>query len=255
MLPIKQVIKSLLPSPILQRLRKYKAQRENNKLQRIYTEYKNLTPQQVFTKIYEEGAWGESKDESHRFFSGSGSHDNITTKTYLEAIQKFLSAFERKPDVVDLGCGDFSIGSQIRSLCGVYTACDIVRPLIGANKEKYRSLDVDFRVLDLTQDELPKADIVFIRQVLQHLPNEQIKQALPQISSKYKYLILTEHLPSTNDFIANIDKPSGPTTRLRNNSGLVLTSPPFNLTPKEQRVLCQVSGDGTVIRTTLYVLS
>ena len=35
-------------------------------------------------------------------------------------------------------------------------------------------LDVDFRVLDITSDEIPPGDVCFVRQVLQHLSNQSI---------------------------------------------------------------------------------
>ena len=245
---LKYFVKSILFLSTIKQLRNLKKSKDSLLI------YKNLTTKEVFTKIYEEGVWGKSEDPNQKYFSGGGSHDAEIVKPYIESIQKFLSSFEAKPNVVDLGCGDFFIGSKTRSLCASYTACDIVQPLIDFNKEKYRTLNVDFRVLDLTKDELPQADIAFIRQVLQHLSNEQILKAIPQISSKYKYLVLTEHLPSTHDFIENLDKPAGPDIRFDKNSGVVLTSPPFNLAIKKQKQLCQFSLYGGLISTTLYTL-
>jgi len=96
-------------------------------------------------------------------------------------------------------------------------------------------LDVDFRVLDITNDALPKADVAIIRQVLQHLSNEQILQALPRILSAYKYVILTEHLPAREGFEPNVDKPAGPDIRLGIDSGIVLRRPPFNIPFLEQK--------------------
>jgi hypothetical protein len=215
-------------------------------------QYNRLTTQQVFTKVYEEKAWGKSDDPSQSFYSGNGSHDMIIVNTYVNAMRAFLSTFDNKPSVVDLGCGDLFVGSLIRSLCAQYIAGDIVQPLISFNRSKYESLDVDFRVLDLTKDELPSADIVFIRQVLQHLSNKQILNALPQISSKFKYLVLTEHLPSTDDFVPNLDKPAGANTRLDASSGVILTRRPFDLRPVSESRLCEVFGYGGRIRTTLY---
>lgn len=245
---IKQAIKAILPKPVVKAIGHYRA-RDSLK------EYRNLPPQQVFSQIYENGAWGKSDDPSQPFFSGSGSHDKTIVSTYIDAIQNFLPAFAEKPDVIDLGCGDFFIGSKIRQLCGNYIACDIVPKLIDFNREKYKALNVDFRVLDLTSDELPTGDIVFIRQVLQHLSNEQILRALPKISSKYKYLVLTEHWPATQDFKHNIDKPAGPDIRTYIESGIVLTSPPFNLRPKNERKLCQVNDPDGIITTMVYQLA
>lgn len=116
-------------------------------------------------------------------------------------------------------------------------------------------MNVDFQILDITKDELPNGDIVFIRQVLQHLSNEQISIVLPKILSKYKYMVLTEHLPSSEKFIHNIDKKAGPDIRLDFNSGLVLTSAPFDIKIKEERCLCEVEEIGGIIKTILYRLS
>lgn len=218
-------------------------------------QYENLSTEQVFTKIYKDGVWGKSKDKKQIFFSGSGSHTPFIVSAYVNAVQEFLFSFNKKPSVVDLGCGDFSVGSKIRHLCCRYIACDIVKPVIKFNKKKYKNMNVDFQILDITKDELPNGDIVFIRQVLQHLSNEQISIVLPKILSKYKYMVLTEHLPSSEKFIHNIDKKAGPDIRLDFNSGLVLTSAPFDIKIKEERCLCEVEEIGGIIKTILYRLS
>jgi hypothetical protein len=120
---------------------------------------------------------------------------------------------------------------------------------------RYRaSVDVDFRSLDFIVDELPAGDIVFIRQVLQHLSNEQINRALQKLSTHFKYLVLTEHLPGIPEFAPNLDKPAGPGIRTGLPSGIVLTKAPFNLKPYLERRLCHVAEDGGIIATTLYQL-
>ena len=169
---------------------------------------------------------------------------------------KFILSLPNKPNVVDLGCGDFVIGSKIRRLCNNYIAIDIFDQLIDYNKKKYKELNVDFRVLDITSDELPSADICFVRQVLQHLSNQSILQFLEAIKNKYKYLIITEHLPSSNFFKANLDKPTGPDTRLFDKSGVILTKPPFNLKVIEDIDICETRSDSIegVVKTKLLQL-
>lgn len=217
--------------------------------------YRNLSTKEIFTKIYEEGAWGRPDNSEQKYFSGTGSHDDAVANAYVEAVAKFLSSFAEKPSVVDLGCGDFTIGARIRHLCGTYIACDIVEPLIGWDKQKYKDLNVDFRVLDICEDELPGADIAFVRQVLQHLSNGHIARAVPQLAAKYKYLVVTEHLPSAGAFKPNLDKPAGAGVRSALDSGVVLTSAPFNLPVKQESVLCEVPEGGGIIRTNLYRLA
>ena len=73
------------------------------------------------------------------------------------------------------------------------------------------------------------------------------------MASKYRYLLLTEHLP-LGTFVHNVDKPSGPDIRLGFNSGVVLTSAPFNLRVLDAKHVCDVAELGGTIRTTLYKL-
>lgn len=242
---VREIAKALLPASWLHALRRFRAGR---------SEYRHQTVQQVFTSVYERKLWGSSGDPADKFFSGSGSRNDEVASVYVSAMQSFLADFRDKPDVVDLGCGDFYVGAQIRPWCGAYTACDIVAPLIAYNRQVYKDLGVDFQTLDLTTDALPRGDILFLRQVLQHLSNEQIRQAIRKIVATYKLLVVTEHLPLGRDFTPNLDKPHGPDIRLFFNSGVVLTSPPFSLPVYGQRVLCEVPELGGIVRTTLYQL-
>ena len=121
------------------------------------------------------------------------------SETYITRVKEFLSTFSNKPNVVDLGCGDFSIGSKLRNYCNSYIAIDIFDELIERNKIHYKSHNVDFRVLDITKDNLPSGDICFVRQVLQHLSN---KNNGAQIRVNI-VIVLTEHLPSFEKFKSN----------------------------------------------------
>jgi hypothetical protein len=208
----------------------------------------------VFTQIYERGLWGSAPEGAQKFFSGPGSHESRAVDCYVDAVQRFLTSLEIKPDVVDLGCGDFFVGSQIRPFCEGYIACDVVESLIVYNKTKFNSLNVEFKVLDLTRDPIPQCHVLFLRQVLQHISNKHIERALPKLSSCCKYLVLTEHLPPGDPFTPNVDIGVGPAVRPELNSGVVLSSPPFNLKAMEERTLCEISMDDGRIRTTLFRL-
>ena len=137
-------------------------------------------------------------------------------------------------------------------MCGRYTACDVVPDLIDFNRTALTHLDVDFRVLDMVEDALPEGDVVFVRQVLQHLGNAAISKAIAKIAAQYKYLVLTEHVPARAGFVPNVDIVSGAGTRLVLGSGVVLTTSPFNLRPLEERVLFESGQFGGTIRTIAY---
>jgi hypothetical protein len=208
--------------------------------------------QRIFQKIYLNKVWGESQDASLPFFSGGGSHNEFAVAQYINSIITFIQGLPEKPSVVDLGCGDFFVGAQIRPYCHSYIACDIVPELIHFNRDYYASTHTDFRVLDIIKDELPTAEIVIIRQVLQHLSNRDIKALVGKLCTNFKYLILTEHLPTDVNFTPNLDHPTGSGIRLNLNSGVVLTSPPFNLPAKNESLLSDVFQDGGFIRTVAY---
>ena len=144
-----------------------------------------------------------------------------------------------------------------RPLCDGYIACDVVAELIERNRETYRDLDVDFRVVDAVEEELPGGEVLFIRQVLQHLSNAQIGQIVQRIIGRYRAVIVTEHLP-WHPFTPNADLSTGPDIRLgpsETASGVVLTEPPFNLSVRQDIRLLEFFGQGGTIRTNAYLLS
>ncbi len=217
-------------------------------------EFAALDVEAAFTRIYHQNLWGEATGPGERFCSGDGSRDALVVETYVSAVSAYLQSLGAKPNVVDLGCGDFSVGSRIRPYADRYIACDIVRPLIEFNRSRFETLGVDFRVCNIIEDEIPSGDIVFVRQVLQHLSNEQISTLLPRLTARFPVIVVTEHLPSSASFVANQDKSAGPDIRLTaadGPSGVVLTAPPFNLKPSAQRQLCEVLVEDGRIQTLL----
>jgi len=245
---MKSLLKKFIPEFILLERQKYLGIIPDK-------QFEMMDSKVIFENTYKNKIWGKSSDEDDGFFSGEGTHNQLISSVYVNAVSKFLTSFSTKPNAVDLGCGDFFIGSSIRNFCDKYIACDIVVPLIERNKKKYADLNVDFRVLNLAVDSLPTGDVLFVRQVLQHLSNSQIKGFINSLQGKYKFLIITEHLPLSKEFTPNLDKPSGPNTRIglgKYGSGIVLTEPPFNLAVNETKVLCQVESEGGLIATLVY---
>ena len=201
---------------------------------------------QLMETIYEQKEWGGNDD----FYSGQGSHLPKIVDPYVGKILEFLNAFTPKLSVCDLGCGDFNVGKQLVGAASKYFAIDIVPRLIARNKARFRHPNLEFQCLDATDDAMPIADCVLVRQVLQHLSNRHIISIIEKLQ-QFKYAIVTEHLPK-GSFIANSDKRTDAYIRLFDNSGVVLTAPPFNLNPLKQRELIQVHLKKGQIVTTLY---
>ena len=205
----------------------------------------------AMAQVYEQNLWGGSEGA---FYSGEGSHDPKLVVPFLKAVSNFLSSFTDKLSFCDLGCGDFNIGKELVGYTKAYTAVDIVENLIAHNKENFKQEHLVFQCIDIALDELPDGDCALVRQVLQHLSNLEIQKVVQKLG-KYKYIILTEHIPS-GDFVPNKDIISGQGIRLKKQSGVQITAPPFNFQIKEERELLKVildSGKGVVV-TTLYTV-
>lgn len=215
---------------------------------------------EFFEEIYNDKGWGDGEGEGYRYYSGAGSHDPLAVLPYVSAVRAKLSNYQ-KMDVVDLGCGDFAVGSQIVDVTRSYKACDVVAPLITHNSLQYAHVaNLQFNVVNIVKDRLPSGDLVFLRQVLQHLGNDEIKCVLDKVSKNYRYLIFTDHLPAGVGFTPNMDMLSGGDIRLNvSNSGLDLAKEPFKLAYKSRQVLCEVPYEGRegipgLIRTTFFEL-
>ena len=231
-------------------LRRISQEIGRRKAERLDLSFAPLDHKAVFNKIYGQGVWGKKSGLS--FFSGPGSHDGKIVTPYVESVKQFLEHLDGKPSAVDLGCGDFNVGQQIRPYCGNYIACDVVPDLIADNAQKFAALDVDFRCVDMVDDALPKADVIFLRQVLQHLSNAMITKVLAKMPASCKHLVLTEDIPVQDGFLPNLDKPTGPGTRTQFGSGVVVDALPFGLSFSKRQIICELKLDNSRLRTTVY---
>ena len=204
----------------------------------------------VMKQIYEKHLWG---GRNIKFYSGDGSHKPEIVTPYLNVIKTFLTSFKNPITVCDLGCGDFNIGKELVPYTSYYHAIDIVPELIDYHKKNVTAKHLQFYCLDISKDHLPDADCVIIRQVLQHLSNNEVQSIVKKLF-KYKYVILTEHIPK-GDFIANKDIISGQRIRLKKQSGLNLLDAPFSLPVKSKKELLRYHvNDKEVILTLLFEL-
>jgi hypothetical protein len=164
----------------------YQQERLNRRNQR-------LTAEQVFTDVYSKNLWG---GQSGRFFSGDGSHQRGIVSPYVSRMASELNQIGAgSMTVVDLGCGDYSVGRLRDPVCGRYIGLDIVKPLVIHNQATFGGGNVSFRHANIVEDLLPDGDICIVRQVLQHLSNAQIAAVLPKLN-KFCRSFITEHHPS-----------------------------------------------------------
>lgn len=242
------IIKKITPS-LLRKLMRSIKDRNTHK------EFYGLALSEKFTKIYHENWWGNYRsDDVLEFDSGKTSYLDYMLEEYVNALASLVETRKNIKTVVDLGCGDFNVGKRISSLFESYTGIDIVDSLVKRNQDKFGSKFISFACKDITSDKLPKADLICIRQVLQHLSNADIQKFLSNIEGNYKYLVVTETTHKSWRFKANKDIVSGPGVRFHKKSGVVLHASPFHLKHKEMDVLCEPALGKEFVVTTLYKL-
>jgi hypothetical protein len=228
--------------------RKWREKRAIAAEARRHLRYSNLPVDKVFADIYRHGEWGGNSSE---YYSGSGSHEPSIVSPYVQAVQTLLRNMPSPPVLVDLGSGDFNVGKNFVELVKHYYACDIVPDLQKHNAEKFQNQNLEFLCLNAVEDDLPDGDLIVVRQVFQHLSNDQISQVVRKCF-KYPRWLITEHLPCGEEFQPNADITAGCGIRVLFKSGVVLTAPPFNVEGYSTRVVCEVPEHGAVIRTTLF---
>jgi SAM-dependent methyltransferase len=154
----------------------------------------------TFNRIYAEGTWG--KDSAGKGTSGTGSTLEITReyRVYVEDFMKKHSV----TSVVDAGCGDWSFSSAIDWGDASYLGIDIASDVIAAVRNKHEKGRSKFQVGDIT-DELPAADLLISKDVLQHLSNELVHRFIRNNlrKGKYKWVILTNDRGSENRDVAS----------------------------------------------------
>ena len=169
----------------------------------------------TFNRIYAEGGWG--KDATGKGTSGSGSTLEIT-REYRAYVEYFIKKHAVK-SVVDAGCGDWTFSSAIDWGDASYLGVDIASDVIEALRKKHEKGKIKFEVGDITEN-LPAADLLISKDVLQHLSNELIHKFIKNNlrKGKYKWVILTNDRSTKNLDI-----------RPGEHRMIDLTAPPFNV--------------------------
>lgn len=160
---------------------------------------------EVFDLIYKTSYWGHK--------SGPGS-DPIAAKKWVDTVNSHLKD-EGLLSVLDVGCGDFRLGSKYNLAGKIYYGVDVSSEIMEAN---VNTDNVSFIVGDALKIELPKTDLVLIKDVLQHLPNKDA------ISLVNRFLNTSKVVLMCNDYDSmNIDIAPG------EHRGLDLQKEPYNL--------------------------
>jgi len=145
-----------------------------------------------FNEIYEKNLW-QSKETR----SGEGSELDYTLPLRNWLISKLIKL--RIKILVDAPCGDFNWMKMIISKSNIYYfGFDIVNSIIKKNKF-YSNANTKFSVANICKDQLPKCDLLMVRDCIFHFSYKDINKFLKNINkTKYKYLLITNHIVGKN---------------------------------------------------------
>ncbi len=147
-----------------------------------------------FTLRYRRNIWGD--DES---YSGPGSRRDSHSVTHsLEVLGHLTSLLDLK-SVADIPCGDFNwISAYLDRHPKVsYVGYDIVGELIARNRRSYP--EVRFAALDIVSKVPPPADLIFCKDLVNHLEDAEIIRAIENMRrSGSTWLLATSNSGYTN---------------------------------------------------------
>ena len=143
-----------------------------------------------FSKIYEKGTWGKnSKGEGT---SGTGSKFTNDNKFYVKQVLDIIES-NNITNVCDIGCGDWEIAKHIDwDKIGVkYTGIDIVKDVVERNQEIYGSPSINFKHGNILEMTCENYDLVLIKDVLQHMTDEDVCVATDKLLKDNSFLFMT----------------------------------------------------------------
>lgn len=193
-----------------------------------------MNASRVFQKIYTHNRW--------LFGSGEGSLPEIT-KPYRHFLQQFLRD-KNIQSVVDIGCGDWQSSQLIDWGNTRYLGLDVVPELVRENQRQFETENIAFAILDAIREIPPPAELLLIKDVLQHWPNQAIKNFLPNLKN-YRYVLVTNDA----DERTNVDIAFG------EHRAVDVTLPPFNISAQPVLEYSGVDVSGKPWRKVIYLVA
>jgi SAM-dependent methyltransferase len=188
--------------------------------------------QRIFAEIHSKRIWGDGESASG---PGSGVVRASVFRCELEALLRDLGV----SSVLDAPCGDFNWLPTFELGRVRVIGVDIVADLIATNQQRNLRPGTRFIIADMVTDPLPQADLVFCRDGLVHLTNEEILKTLANFRRSGARWLLT------TTFVARQTNPDIRTGEWR---PLNLEKPPFNLLPPVRLIDEHCMGFGGAYR-------
>ena len=107
--------------------------------------------------------------------------------------------------MLDLGCGDWQFSKFLDLSSVSYLGVDVVESVIESNSTSYSASNIKFISRDITTYEIPKADLIICKDVLQHLSNKDVITILVKIITSSKFSLITNDFKPENTENKDID--------------------------------------------------
>ena len=148
-----------------------------------------MSLQDKFENIYEKSLWGKNwKGEGG---SGKGDGTSPDSRMWIKYITEFIKE-HNIGKIADLGCGDWKFSRFIpwKELGVQYVGYDVVEKVVENNNKEYSSTHVKFEHGDITAADVKGYNLVIIKDVLQHLSDEDILKVLDKVLAENQYVII-----------------------------------------------------------------
>jgi len=169
-----------------------------------------MSNNEVFSDIYQNLKWGDGSVAKP--LSGEGSVPEFAAP-YVEFVQKVISRFEIK-SVLDCGHGDWSMWQDFRFEGIDYLGLDVADGISEKVSESFGSANRKFLQADFCYSELPDADLLLTKDVLQHLSTNDVQRFLRNIQDQ-KFLILCNDFESSDSWFDSLRRSIQVRTRIQ----------------------------------------
>jgi hypothetical protein len=167
-----------------------------------------------FTRVHDENLWGSQESRSGWGSARGAPSVSIAAEAIARAVRE-----HGVRSLNDIPCGDFNwMPDVLAEFPGIaYRGFDIVKAILSRNKDLHP--EHEFRWLDITTEVPPRADLIFCKDLLNHLGDADVKRAIDNMRrSGSTYL-----LASNNPGVAHAPLPDVP----GGSRHLDITAPPF----------------------------
>lgn len=135
----------------------------------------------IFVETYNRNLWG--------FGSGHGSSPTVT-RAYRAYVESFIRE-NGVGSVVDFGCGDWQFSRFLNWGSAEYLGLDIHSALVRENQKRYGAPNIRFEVSPDRLADVPAADLLLVKDVLQHLPTPAIFEFMREVVPRFRFALIT----------------------------------------------------------------